>query len=236
MFFSEHDISGYVSSFALLRPTAIIKPSLKRFTLHRNELKSYRPVSNLPFVGKLIEKVACNQLNQHMESNIVYVIPSIRRTGLNTVFNSDRVILMVLLDLSAAFDTIDHDIVVSRLSSRIGIRSVVLSWFKSYLSGWSSQVDISGELSRPKMSDFGLAQGSVVGPTGYSIYTLPVGDIARHHSISYHLYPDDTQLYVSFDPKPPGDLENTLDHVDNSRDVFLTFSRDLFLTLDSGWR
>ena len=93
--------------------------------------------------------------------------------------NSDRVILMVLLDLSAAFDTIDHDIFVSRLSSRIGVRSVALSWFKSYLSGWSSQVDISGKLSSPKTSNFGLPQGSVVGPAGYSIYTLPVGDIAR---------------------------------------------------------
>ena len=118
---------------------------------------------------------------------------------------------MVLLDLSAAFDTIDHDIFVSRLSSRIGDRSVALSWFKSYLSGWSSKVDISGELSSPKTSDCGLPQGSVVGPTCYSIYTLPVGDIARHHSISYHLYADDTQLYVSFDPKIPGDLENAID-------------------------
>ena len=77
--------------------------------------------------------------------------------------------------------------------------------------GWSSQVDISGELSSPKTSDFGLPQGSVVGPAGYSIYTLPVGDIARHHSISYHLYADDTQLYISFDPKIPGELENALD-------------------------
>ena len=74
-----------------------------------------------------------------------------------------------------------------------------------------SQVDISGELSSPKTSDFGLPQGSVDGPVGYSIYTLPVGDIARHHSISYHLYADDTQLYVSFDPKIPGDLENAHD-------------------------
>ena len=49
-------------------------------------------------------------------------------------------------------------------------RSVVLSWFKSFLSGWSSQVDISGELSSPKISDFGLPQGSVVGPTGFSIH------------------------------------------------------------------
>ena len=205
--------------------TAIIKPTLKQSTLDRNELKSYRPVSNLPFIGKLIEKAACNQLNKHMESNSLLdpfqsayrpkhsVESALIRVKNDIMFalNSDRVILMVLLDLSAAFDTIDHDIFVSRLSSRIGVRSVALSWFKSYLSGWSSQVDISGKLSSPKTSNFGLPQGSVVGPAGYSIYTLPVGDIARHHSISYHLYADDTQLYVSFDPKIPGDLENALD-------------------------
>ena len=205
--------------------SAIIKPTLKSTTLNKNELKSYRPVSNLSFVGKLTEKVACNQLNKHMESNCLFdsfqsayrpkhsVESALIRVKNDIMFdlNSDRVVLMVLLDLSAAFDTIDHDIFVSRLSSRIGVRSVALSWFKSYLSGWSSQVDILGKLSSPKISDFGLPQGSVVGPVAYSIYTLPVGDIARHHSVNYHLYADDTQLYVSFDPKIPGDLENALD-------------------------
>ena len=69
-----------------------------------------------------------------------------------------------VLDLSAAFDTIDHDMFVSRLSSRMGVRSVALSWFKSYLSGWSSQFDISGELSSPKTSDFGLPKGQLLAP------------------------------------------------------------------------
>ena len=145
--------------------TAIIKPLLKLSTLDKNELKSYRPVSNLTFVGKLIEKVACNQLNQHMESNSLLdpfqsayrpkhsVETALVRVKNDIMFalNSDRVVLMVLLDLSAAFDTIDHDMFVSRLSSRMGVRSEVLTWFKSYLSGWSSQVDISGKLSSPKI-------------------------------------------------------------------------------------
>ena len=71
----------------------------------------------------------------------------------------DRVILMVLLDLSAAFDTIDHDIFVSRLSSRIGVRSVALSWFKSYLSGWAaiSCSEWGGGRNRP--SSFGHSSG-----------------------------------------------------------------------------
>ena len=85
-----------------------------------------------------------------------------------------------------------------------------MSWFHSYLSGWSSHVDIAGKMSNPTKLEFGLPQGSIVGPIGYSIYTLPVGDIARHHGINYHLYADDIQLYVSFDPRSPGALDNAL--------------------------
>ena len=105
---------------------------------------------------------------------------------------------MILLDLSAAFDSIDHQIFVSRLFKRTGVRSTVLSWFQSYLSGWSSQVDIAGKLSNPTTLEFGLPQGSIVGPIGYSIYTLPVGDIARHHGINYHLYADDIYTVICF--------------------------------------
>ena len=86
------------------------------------------------------------------------------------------------------------------------MRSTALSWFKSYLTGWSSRINITGELFKPTNLDFGLPQGSVVGPIGYSIYTLPVGNIITHHCINYHLYADDTQLYISFNPKIPGDL------------------------------
>ena len=122
---------------------------------------------------------------------------------------------MVLLDLSAAFDTIDHNIFISRLYNRIGVRSTVLSWFQSYLSGWTSQVDIDGTLSNPTTLEFGLPQGSIVGPIGYSIYTLPVGDIIRYHSVNYHFYADDIQLYISSDPKNPGALDNALVKLQN---------------------
>ena len=104
---------------------------------------------------------------------------------------------------------------LSRLSTRIGVSGSALDWFRSYLTGWSSRVDIAGELSDPITANFGLPQGSVVGPTGYSIYTLPVGDIARHHQVNYHVYADDTQLYVSFDPTAPDGLVNTLSKLQN---------------------
>ena len=124
--------------------------------------------------------------------------------------DNKKAVLLILLDLSAAFDTIDHEILVSQLSKRIGVSGTALHWFRSYLQGWTSRVDIAGNLSEPITTKFGLPQGSTVGPIGYSIYNLPVGDIARHHGVDYHVYENDTQLYVSFDPSDPLQLENAL--------------------------
>ena len=99
-----------------------------------------------------------------------------------------KVVFVVLLDLSAAFDAIDHRICIVRLSERIGVRGTALNWFRSYLEDWSTQVDIDGELSDLVISRFGLPQGSVVGPIGFTAYILPVGDIARYHNVSSFFY------------------------------------------------
>ena len=102
--------------------------------------------------------------------------------------------LLVLLDHSAAFDTIDHKILVSRLSKRIGVSGTALDWFQSYLEGWTSRVEIAGNLSEPITANFGLPQGCVVGPIGYRIYTLPVGEL-RVIMVSTIIY---TQMTLNF--------------------------------------
>ena len=100
---------------------------------------------------------------------------------------------MAMLDLSAAFDTVDHQILLRRLNSLFGIRDAALKWFASYLSDRSMQVLI-GVTSDSVHLDCSVPQGSKLGPRLYSDYTLPLGLLLRILLILYHFYADDSQL------------------------------------------
>lgn len=107
--------------------------------------------------------------------------------------------MLVLLDLSSAFDTIDHNIMINRLCDLAGMSGSVLKWFSSYLSGRSFSVYVNQIMSETAELSCGVPQGSVLGPILFLLYIFPLGQIISQFSdISYHLYADDIQLYCSF--------------------------------------
>ena len=107
--------------------------------------------------------------------------------------------ILLMLDLSAAFVTIDHDILLSRLCNVYGITGNALYWFRSYLTGRIQRVVIKDAVSVDQELDFGVPQGSVLGPRMYCVYTKPVSYIIQRHGLSHHSYADDTQLFMTMD-------------------------------------
>ncbi len=139
-----------------------------------------------------------------------------------------NIVMLVLLDLSAAFDTIDHEILLNRLSTRCGIRGTALKWFHSYLKDRKQSVTIESSYSNAEFLKYGVPQGSVLGPILFSIYNSPLGEIIEMHNICYHLYADDGQLYLEFSPKDTLALEEAREKmIDCARDVksFLTANK-----------
>lgn len=114
--------------------------------------------------------------------------------------NSQRITLLVLLDLSSAFHTIDHEILLKRLSFKFAIHGKVLDWFSSYLSGRSHRVMLDGASSERFVLDFGVPQGSCLGPLLFILYVSKLFDIINNHLPDSHCFADDTQLYASFKP------------------------------------
>ena len=108
---------------------------------------------------------------------------------------------MVAIDLSAAFDLVNHSILLERLYTYYGISGTALEWFRSYLSGRTQRVVINGVCSNEKMIDHGVPQGSVLGVRLYTLYIRPLSQILENHRVFYHTYADDTQLYVILDRK-----------------------------------
>ena len=129
-----------------------------------------------------MEHIIKNNLRQKFQS--AYRMFHSTETALLRVFNdlinaldNGNVCVLTLLDLSAAFDTIDHDILLSRLETSFGISGSVHAWFKSYLSNRTNRVKVGDNYSETTVLEFGVPQGSVLGPILFTLYTEPLADI-----------------------------------------------------------
>ena len=113
--------------------------------------------------------------------------------------NNGGTVVLLLLDLSAAFDTVDHSILLDRLKMRFGIKGRVLAWFKTNLAGRSQFVCLNRTSSRRSDLMYAVPQGSVLCPILYLLYTSPLSEVLRRHNMNFHFYADDSQVYFSFD-------------------------------------
>ena len=201
-------------SFPTTFKHAFVKPLLKKHNLPQDELSSYRPISNLNFISKVVERIVHARISSHLESfpSITPFLSAYRQfhstetallriqNDLLLAINKQKVSALVLLDLSAAFDTIDHKILLSRLSSFYGLSNTALNLIAFYLLDRTQSVSIQSHSTPPSAIFTGIPQGSVLGPLLFSLYTSPISQIFTKASISYHLYADDTQIYISFSP------------------------------------
>ena len=105
--------------------------------------------------------------------------------------------LLVALDLSAAFDCIDHNTLLGRLQHTFGLSGVVLDWMRSYLNGRSSFVRLGSSVSDAIDVSVGVPQGSSLGPKLFSMYISPMAHLIETFGVMYHQYADDTQLYIA---------------------------------------
>jgi hypothetical protein len=191
---------------------AIVKPLLKKPSLDREKMANYRPVSNLTYLSKLLERVVAHRIQEHCSTNRIsnkfqsaYKQYHSTETALLRVHNdvlhavdSDGGAILVLLDLSAAFDTLDHQMLLDHLHHRLAICDTALQWFASYLNGRKQCVRVGDATSSPSLLQYGVPQGSVLGPLLFTLYTHPLADVIAQHNLDYHLYADDTQLYIAF--------------------------------------
>ena len=192
--------------------SAVVTPLIKKPNLPSNDLKNYCPVSGLSFVSKLVERVVAKQLLEHIHvHNLDNPYQSAYKAGHSTetalLYIKNEVHLslsrgettaLVLLDLSATFDTIDH----STLLSWFGVGGSVLNWFTSYLTDRYQSIKIGSTLSDVFKLLIGVPQGSVLGPLLFSLYTTPLSlIISKHKGIKFHFYADNSQVYIHLSQK-----------------------------------
>lgn len=181
------------------------------------------PIADIPFLSKVIEKSVAIQVHNYL--NCYGLFPSLQSAyrkhhstesallrvsnDIFGILDSQREVILVLLDLSAAFDTIDHHLLLTRLRTYFNFTEIVLQWFSSYLLDRFQQVTISDSTSSPRCLEYEVPQGSILGPLLFTLYLAPLQDVILTHDLNCMFYSDDTQIYIAIK-----DPEHSVDSVE----------------------
>ena len=195
---------------------AIVTPLIKELDdlMDTSNKKNYRPVSNLLFLAKLVERVVAKRLNQHMSTNNLHTDCA---HGYKTDHSPETLLLsavndllqicekklpsiLMFLDLSAAFDTVDQKKLLNILKEEIGVDGMALNWFNSFLRGRTQKVKIGSSYSKEAILEYGVPQGSVLGPILFNIYIRSLCKYIEKSKFKIFGFADDHQLMKSFLP------------------------------------
>jgi len=193
---------------------AYVTLRLKKADLDPADTKSYRPISNLSVLSKLLQRLVARQLLDYLiAENLIPDLQSAHRAFHSTetavlkvmsdilkALDNGDIALVTLLDLSAAFDTVHHAILLKRLEISYGLNGHALCWFESYLTGRKQCVRCRNSRSLFTMILCAVPQGSVRGPILFLLYTADLLRLVDSHHLHPHLYVDVTQIYGFSDP------------------------------------
>src|SRR6218665_23357 len=193
-----------------LQKRSILLPKLKREGLDSTDPSNYRPIANVTFLSKILERIIANQLLVHLDVNVLFppLQSGFRRnhsTGTLLVcllsdfygaMDCGQITLLALFNVSAAFNSVDHSILLNRLSVSFGLIGKPLEWLRSFLTDRTHCVVVGSSRSCWVPALFGVPKGSVLGPLLYILYTADIGSLMQSCGLLHQLYADDIQAYI----------------------------------------
>ena len=190
----------------------------------QSEPFSYRPISNVPVLSKILERLVLERTRSYLVENDLFprfqsayrpfhsTETAIKKIHIDILKAADdgKFNLLILLDLSSAFDLVNHNILINKLYLKFCFKGLVLEWYKSYLNNKCYYITNNSVRTNLFHLHTGVPQGSVRGPLLFKLYSSDLETIAQRHNLSFHQYAGDAQLYSSCVPGETEQLQNRL--------------------------